>query len=124
MDVRPAAGKGDAMKPEAEDALLVAIRTLSVGVQELSAVAHGLREAMQLQVAPDAPLSIVEAGRLLGCGVTRIYALLKQGRLRRAPRVGRQVRITRASVDALLTGAASRGSTPWRPATRADVGLP
>lgn len=52
--------------------------------------------------APDPVVTWQEAARLLGCGKTRLFELLAQGVLERAPRYGRSLRIFRASVERAL----------------------
>ena len=47
-------------------------------------------------------LSVEEAGQILGCGRRKVFELLRDGILERAPRYGRALRIYRASVEAAL----------------------
>jgi excisionase family DNA binding protein len=47
-------------------------------------------------------MSIDEVGEMLGCKRTRVFQLLKDGTLDRAPRFGRDLRILRASVERAL----------------------
>lgn len=47
---------------------------------------------------------IEDAQRLLGCGRTQIYMLLRQGRLQRTPKIGRKVMVTMDSITRLLEG--------------------
>jgi excisionase family DNA binding protein len=53
-------------------------------------------------VAPSPVLSVAQACELLGCGKTRLFELLADGTLERAPRFGRALRIYRASVERAL----------------------
>lgn len=45
---------------------------------------------------------MVEVCELLGCGKTRVFELLAEGVLQRAPKFGRRLRIMRGSVLAAL----------------------
>lgn len=47
-------------------------------------------------------VTIEQAGEILGCSRRRVFQLLADGTLERAPRFGRQLRIYRASVDRAL----------------------
>lgn len=47
-------------------------------------------------------VSVDWACETLGCSRAQVFRLLKAGKLERAPRFGRRLRIYRASVDALL----------------------
>lgn len=47
-------------------------------------------------------LSVAEVGERLGCSRRRVFDLLKDGTLERAPRYGREIRIYAASVDRAL----------------------
>lgn len=59
-------------------------------------------------MSPHSPvISVDEACELLGCKRTRLFELLANGTLERAPRFGRQVRIYRASVERALFPLAS-----------------
>ena len=66
--------------------------------------------AMQRQISRAAPVqsrravSIDAAQELLGCGRTRIYELLRNGALRRAPKVGKSAMIRVDSLEAFLEG--------------------
>lgn len=50
-------------------------------------------------------LTVAEAAELLRCGRSRVFELLAEGRLVRAPKFGRHTVITRESVEALLAPA-------------------
>jgi hypothetical protein len=43
-----------------------------------------------------------QAGEILGCKRSRVFELLASGDLERAPRIGKEIRIFRASVDRVL----------------------
>jgi len=43
-----------------------------------------------------------DAAEILGCKRTHVFALIRRGGLKRAPKIGREIRITLASVRALL----------------------
>ncbi len=52
-------------------------------------------------------VSVEEAGRILGCKRSRVFELLSDGVLERAPRYGRALRIYRDSVDRALMPASN-----------------
>ena len=54
-----------------------------------------------LATPPKPAVSMAEATELLGCGRSQVFKLLAQGKLRRGQRVGRQVTVTIASIQAL-----------------------
>lgn len=58
--------------------------------------------------------TIQDAAALLGCGTTKVYELLNQGRLLPAEKFGRKRMVLRASVEALLN-ASARPAPPERP---------
>jgi excisionase family DNA binding protein len=64
-------------------------------------------------------VSVEEAAARLGCGRTKVFELLRRGKLRRGKAAGRALRITVASIDAFLSGP-KRQDTPRR--TRRYVG--
>ncbi len=47
-------------------------------------------------------MSVEQVGELLGCSRSRVFQLLNDGTLERAPRYGRGLRIFRASVERAL----------------------
>jgi len=49
-------------------------------------------------------LTVEEAGQWLGCGRTQIHQLLRAGRLRKLPRLGRKTRLSVSSVKRLVIG--------------------
>ena len=49
-------------------------------------------------------LTVEEAAAQLRCGRNRVFELLAEGRLQRAPKFGRKTVITRESVDLLASG--------------------
>lgn len=53
-------------------------------------------------------VSVEQAGEILGCKRSKIFELLAEGKLQRAPRIGRSLRIFRDSVDQLLRPAPKR----------------
>ena len=110
------------LKPAFDAELLQELRAACRALQD---VAQELRGFFAQSNPSAAAVTIDEATRLLCCGPTKVYELLKQRALRRAPRVGRKVLVTRASIDAMLAGRAPRRAptTPWTQPTRADVGL-
>lgn len=58
--------------------------------------------ALEASTPGSTAVTVLQAGQLLGCGRTEVFALLKSKRLNRARRSGRKVMVTRASVEALL----------------------
>jgi excisionase family DNA binding protein len=60
-------------------------------------------------VAP-AAMTIDEAALRLGCSRTRVFGLLRDGTLRRARRLGRQVTVLAQDVEAALACPGGRGS--------------
>lgn len=78
-------------------------------VRELRAQVASLTNAAPNAVA----VTVIEAARRLGCGRTQVFALLRRGKLARAPRVGRTVMVLASSVDRFLQGRAA-SSRPSR----------
>lgn len=97
--------------------ILAELRTLrsvvEVQGQELLELRRGLA------VPPSVSMPVEDAARVLGCGKTQVFALLRNGTLKRGKSVGRRTMVTRASVDELQ--GARRASTPQRPARRTGV---
>lgn len=82
---------------------------LQVLVEILRAV-RALHAQEGTQNASAVPLERAEA--MLGCKRAQIFNLLAQGRLERAPKVGRSAMITVASIEALLAeGVPRKGNT-------------
>src|SRR5262249_2898813 len=80
------------------------LRVLVDEVRQLRAELKELRqEASRLRGAAPASRTIhVEtAAQMLGCSSRQVFRLLKQGRLKRAPKVGRAVMVTLVSVEEL-----------------------
>ena len=76
--------------------------------------------------APSPVCSIEETCEILGCGRTRIFQLLKEGALQSAPKIGRNLRIYRASIERLLfpTEQALRKNSQKAPAwDKSDIRL-
>jgi predicted DNA-binding transcriptional regulator AlpA len=67
-------------------------------------------------------VSVDAAQALLGCGRSQIFQLLKSGALRRAPKVGKAVMITTASLEAFQERASLAPIPPTkrRPARRTN----
>jgi excisionase family DNA binding protein len=53
--------------------------------------------------------SVEEAGNVLGCKRRRVFQLLADGTLERAPRYGREIRIFASSVERALRPVAENG---------------
>lgn len=72
-------------------------------------------------------LSIPQVCELLGCKRRRVFQLLNDGTLERAPRFGRSLRIYRASVERALTPTPAKRRAARRPSAAgfeiADVPL-
>jgi excisionase family DNA binding protein len=70
---------------------------------------------------------VAEVARALHCSRATIFELLKKKALKRAPRVGRPVLITRASVELVLAGRRRAGRAPqvkaWKPWERSDLSV-
>lgn len=62
-------------------------------------------------------LSIEQVCEALGCKRWTVFKLLREGRLERAPRYGKQIRIYRDSVEAALARPPKPGRKPRRPKT-------
>lgn len=59
-------------------------------------------------------VSVEQAGEILGCKRSKIFELLAEGKLQRAPRIGRSLRIFRDSVDRLLKPVLKKPRAPTR----------
>ena len=58
-------------------------------------------------------LSIEEAARLLGCGRSRVFSLLKEKKLKRAPKAGKATMVLSSSVEKFVLGARGQhGAAP------------
>jgi len=78
------------------DRILAEMKQIREGVEDIRA-SGPMMEPGQVAV------SIAAAMKLLGCGRSRIFELLKKGDLQRAPnKVGRETMILTSSIDALL----------------------
>ncbi len=73
-----------------------------------AALGSALRAVLEVAQADDpaedqrGPLMTVEAAaHALGCGRTRVFALIQEGRLKRGRKAGRRTMVTRASIEAL-----------------------
>lgn len=82
-------------------------------LQELAEIKRDVR-ALHYQSAMqnNSVVSLERALVMLGCKRSKVFKLLSQGRLERAPKVGRSVMITVASIEALLAdGTPRKGGT-------------
>jgi hypothetical protein len=96
---------GDGPEP-VESAILQVLVEILRAVQALHA-----REVTQNASA----VTLERASAMLGCKRSQIFMLLEQGRLERAPKVGRSAMITVASIEALLAeGVPRKGNTRAR----------
>jgi excisionase family DNA binding protein len=104
-------------------------RTAEVNRLLLARLSAGKRLTVAMQISPagtqpvETPeinpslgiaCTVKEAGTMLGCGATKVYALLSQGRLLPAEKFGRKRMILRSSVEA-LSKAGGINSTPEPP---------
>ncbi len=78
------------------------LRALYEEIRGLRQSVHGLESRLSsaLPAAAVPSVSVEAAQALLGCGRSRLFELLKSGALHRAPKVGRSVRVTTASLAA------------------------
>ena len=100
------------------------LRAIYKELRELSESMRGLeaRLSKQTPVQATRAVSVEVAQALLGCGRSQLFALLKSGALSRAPKVGKAVMITLASLEAFQERG-SREPVPRllrRPARRAS----
>ncbi len=81
-----------------------------------------LRALRREQIPPNATAyTVIQAGVLLGCEKSTIFALLAEGRLKPAGRVGKLRMITAESVQHVLDGEPER-ARPARKPKRSAVG--
>ena len=78
------------------------LRAIYKELRELSESIRGLEARLNKQTPAQATraVSVEVAQALLGCGRSQLFALLKSGALSRAPKVGKAVMITLASLEA------------------------
>jgi len=104
------------MAPGAQqEELVVAVRALTRAIRALTDAVRG-----DLPATNRVGLTVTQAATMLGCGRTRIFELLKNGELRRCPRVGRHVLVSAKSVEKLLSrpsGTRVRGRSRWNLST-------
>jgi excisionase family DNA binding protein len=67
---------------------------------------------------PEFACTVKEAGAMLGCGTTKVYELLNEGRLQSAEKFGRRRMVLKSSVVALLQagGIAAQPTPPTKSA--------
>lgn len=67
---------------------------------------------------PEFACTVKEAGAMLGCGTTKVYELLNEGRLQAAEKFGRRRMVLKSSVEALLQagGISARATQPTKSA--------
>ena len=100
---------GDGPEP-AESSILQVLAEILRAVQALHA-----REVTQNASA----VTLERASAMLGCKRSQVFKLLEQGRLERAPKIGRSAMITVASIEALLAeGVPRKGNTRSRSRSR------
>jgi hypothetical protein len=93
-------------------------------LQVLNRIEREIRALRAQEVSQNAlAVPLESAMAMIGCKRSQVFKLLEQGRLERAPKVGRTVMITVASIEALLAkGALPKGGTRSRTkATRAGA---
>jgi excisionase family DNA binding protein len=80
--------------------------------RQAAPLAEAIADALlrrSIPTASDSALTVEETGARLGCGRTKVFELLAAGTLTSAQRIGRETRVTTASVEALAdTPTASR----------------
>jgi hypothetical protein len=81
--------------PELLWAIYEELRELRESMRGLETRLHHQKPAQAMRA-----VSVEVAQALLGCGRSQLFALLKSGALRRAPKVGKAVMITTASLEA------------------------
>ena len=106
------------MQNDASDSKL---NELTAIIAELAAEVRQLRaEVAALRTAPQAgatALTVEAAAQRLGCGRSRVFELLAEGKLQPAAKHGRKRMVTLESVDQLLaTGVPPKRVVPKRPA--------
>jgi len=90
----------------ATERILEEMKQLREGVEDIRA-SGPMMEPSQVAV------HVATAMKLLGCGRSRVFELLKKGLLRRAPKkVGRETMILTASIDALLQAPSTQAVKP------------
>ncbi|WAM23477.1 helix-turn-helix domain-containing protein [Myxococcus sp. NMCA1] len=91
-------------------------------LQELAEIKREVR-ALRAQSSTQnaSAVSQARASEMLGCKRSQVFNLLAQGRLERAPKVGRSVMITVASIEALLAEGTPRKDNSRLTKTRASL---
>lgn len=89
-----------------EERVLKELRALRTAVATLKGAVDALNSTPQAAISPHA-LTLAQTAVRLGCTKRTVFELLKAHRLVRAPRVGRQARVTVASIEALEVGTKS-----------------
>jgi excisionase family DNA binding protein len=101
--------RGEALKRAARESRNEADSPQAGGVPALlEEVRHELSALKSRAGATDSAVTVEEARRRLGCGRTRVFALLSEGRLRAVQKAGRRTMISAASVEAFLSDANER----------------
>ena len=85
-----------------------------IPVDVFTPLVKAVRAALEVAVAMKGPtdpnpggalMTVEAAGAALGCGRTRVFALLKSGELKRGPGRGAKTMVRRSSVDRLARAA-------------------
>lgn len=94
---------------------------LAAEIRALRAELASLRESS----SPPVEISVLRAQELLNCSRSRVYELLRAGRLERAPSPGRATLVTYASVLALkrVPALRRRPARAQKPATDSSLAL-
>ena len=91
-------------------ALVGVIQAQGQAITRLTQEVRELRGQATMEGATAVPVET--AAMLLGCGRSRVFELLTEGRLRRGKRTGRHCMVTRQSIEALLAAGDAEGVRP------------
>lgn len=86
------------MKPDEKRRQMSALPEIEALRRDIAAMHADIRARRPL----GSVMSLEDVCQLLGCKRSRVFELLRAGKLERAPRMGRLLRITAASVERLL----------------------
>ncbi len=123
--VKDVRGTDDGLRRTAIRADVRHSRPQTSGSTSLREIRSDLRRLKSATIQPGAlAVTTEQAMARLGCSRSRIFELLKEGRLTRAERVGKLTMITLASIDRLIAGIepTSPGSSKMRGEKRRGAG--